>query len=49
MQQPPLAAAGHEPHTRGGEYFAGEYFIVGNFVFQMYAKFPAQFSGHCAK
>ena len=35
--------------TGGGEISRREYFAVGNFVFQMCAKFPAQFSGHCAK
>ena len=34
----------------GGGYISrGEGFVVGNFVFQMCAKFPAQFSGHGAK
>ena len=33
----------------GGGISRREYFAVGNFVFQMCAKFPAQFSGHCAK
>ena len=33
----------------GGGVSRGEYFVVGNFVFQMCAKIPAQFSGHFAK
>ena len=38
-------------HIQGGgrNMSRGEYFVVGGFVFQMCAKFPAQFSGHCAK
>ena len=35
--------------VQGGGISRGEYFVVGNFVFQMCAKFPAQFSGRCAK
>ena len=35
-------------NTEGGG-LRGEYFVVGNVVFQMCAEFPAQFSGHGAK
>ena len=36
-------------NTGLGKISRREYFAVGNFMFQMCAKFPAQFSGCCAK